>query len=143
MAMSRLAYSGGCNRASCDWIAAYQRGYVQLEAILRADRPAVFDAVSYRRLQRNRVRRVAERLGVPATVVLLDVSTDEARARMERNRFTRERVDVPIADFLEVSEGMQWPEPDEAVIRYSPDEPLADWVTRVVRPLLMHAEVPA
>jgi len=126
-----------------DWIVAYQRGYAELEAVLRAGGSAVFDAVSYRRLQRNRVRRVAERVGVPATLVLLDVSADEARARMERNRFTRERVDVPIADFLEVSEGMQWPEPDEAVIRYSPDEPLADWVTRVVRPLLMHAEVPA
>jgi len=92
-----------------DWIAAYQRGYAELEAILRAGRPAVFDAVSYRRLQRNRVRRVAERLGAPATLVLLDVSADEARARMERNRFTRERVDVPIESFREVAEGMQWP----------------------------------
>lgn len=126
-----------------DWIAAYQRGYAELEAHLRAGRPSVFDAVSFRRLQRNRVRRVAERLGVPATLVLLDVTADEAWARMERNRFTRERVDVPIESFREVAEGMQWPESDEAVIRYSPGEPLPDWVERVVRPLLVAAEVPA
>jgi predicted kinase len=125
-----------------DWIAAYQRGYAELESVLREGRSAVFDAVSYRRLQRNRVRRVAERLGVPATVVLLDVSADEARARLERNRFTRERVNVPMADFLEVAEGMQWPDPDEEVVRYSPDEPLADWVERVVRPLLALDQVP-
>lgn len=125
--------------ARADWVAAYRRGYAELEDALRADRSAVFDAVSYRRLQRNRVRRVAERLGVPATVVLLDVSADEARARLERNRFTGERVDVPMADFLEVAGGMQWPEPDEAVIRYRPDEPLAEWVERVVRPMLAPA----
>lgn len=128
--------------ARADWIAAYQRGYAELEAILRVGRSAVFDAVSYRRLQRNRVRRVAERLGVPATVVLLDVSIDEARTRLERNRFTRERVNVPMADFLEVAEGMQWPDPDEAVIRYRPDEALADWVERVVRPMLAPTRVP-
>lgn len=126
-----------------DWIAAYQRGYAELEALLRAGRQAVFDAVSYRRLQRNRVRRVAERLGVPATTVLLDVSAEEARARMQRNRFTGERVNVPMESFLEVAEGMQWPGPDEPTIRYSPNEPLADWVERVVRPLMMPVEVPA
>ena len=126
-----------------DWIAAYQRGYAELEVILREGRSAVFDAVSYRRLQRNRVRRVAERLGVPATVVLLDVSVEEARARLERNRFTRERVDVPMADFLEVAGGMQGPDPDEETIRYQPDEPLAAWVERVVRPMLASDRVPA
>ena len=125
-----------------DWIAAYQRGYAELEEALRAGRSAVFDAVSYRRLQRNRVRRVAERLGVPTTVVLLDVSVDEARARLERNRFTRERVHVPMADFLEVVAGMQWPEPDEETIRYDPVEPLGAWIDRVVRPLLAPDRVP-
>ena len=125
-----------------DWIAAYRRGYAELEAILRDGRSAVFDAVSYRRLQRNRVRRVAERLGVPATVVLLDVSPDEARARIERNRFIRARVSVPLEAFAEVADHMQWPEPDEDVIRYRPAEPLADWVDRVVRPLLTPQEVP-
>jgi predicted kinase len=126
-----------------DWIAAYQRGYAELEALLPEGRSVVFDAVSYRRLQRNRVRRVAERLGVPATVVLLDVSVDQARSRLERNRLTRERVNVPMESFLEVAGGMQWPDPDEAVIRYSPDEPLAEWVERVVRPMLTGATVPA
>ena len=125
-----------------DWITAYQRGYAELEEALRAGKSAVFDAVSYRRLQRNRVRRVAERLGVPTTVVLLDVSVDEARARLERNRFTRERVNVPMADFLEVADGMQWPEPDEVTVRYSPDEPLGAWIDRVVRPLLALDRVP-
>ena len=128
--------------ARADWIAAYQRGYAELETVLREGRSAIFDAVSYRRLQRNRVRRVAERLGIPATVVLLDVSVDEARARLERNRFTRERVNVPMADFLEVAGGMQWPGADEEVIRYSPDQPLAAWVERVVRPLLAVDRVP-
>ncbi len=128
--------------ARADWIAAYQRGYAEVEVILRDGGSAVFDAVSYRRLQRNRVRRVAERLDVPATVVLLDVSVDEARARLERNRFTRERVNVPMESFLEVAEGMQWPDPDETVIRYSPDEPLTDWVGRIVRPLLAPAVSP-
>jgi predicted kinase len=120
-----------------DWIAAYQAAYRDVEAALDAGESIVFDAVSYRRLQRNRVRRIAEARGVLATVVLLDISPQVARARLEVNRRTRERVNVPSGDFAEVVAGMQPPEPGEETIRYRSDEPIDIWIERVARPLLM------
>ena len=122
------------------WIAAYRLGYVRLEAALREGWSAVFDAVSYRRLQRNRVRRVAETLGIPAVIVSLEVTSEEANGRRIRNRLTGERVDVPSEDFREVASGMQRPELDEPCIHYHPSEPINAWIERVARPLLTAAE---
>jgi hypothetical protein len=129
-----------------DWIAAYQRGYAELEALLPEGRSVVFDAVSYRRLQRNRVRRVAERLGVPGHRRSRSMSrSTRSRSRLERYRLTRERGER--ADG-ELPRGRRWhavgPNPDEAVIRYSPDEPLARVASSaLVRPMLTGATVPA
>lgn len=123
-----------------EWIAAYQAAYREVEAALSDGRVVVFDAVSYRRVQRDRVRRIANRFGVPMTIVYLDVDPDQARARLEANRRAPLRVNVPDVDFEEVASGMQPPMDDEPHIRYRPDEPIFDWIDRAVAPLLAESD---
>jgi predicted kinase len=123
-----------------EWIAAYQAAHREVEAALAAGLSVVFDAVSYRRTQRDRIRRIASKHGVPMTVVHLNVSADEARARLIANRASPTRVNVPEEDFNEVAGGMQPPDQNESFVNYRPDEPVDAWIARVIAPLLKEPE---
>lgn len=132
---------GGQRVGRPEWIDAYRLAYREVETELAAGRSVVFDAVGYRRVQRERARRIAAAYGVVVAVIFLDVTLDEARARLAANRERRTRRDVPTDDFLEVAEGLQPPLPDEEpVLRYRPDEPLDYWIDRVIIPLLCRGE---
>lgn len=115
-----------------EWIAAYRAAYEQLERALAASESVVFDAVSYRKVQRDRIRRIASKHGVPLTIIYLDVAPDVARARMVANRLTPVRPNVPDADFNEVCAGMQPPMAGETWIAYDPKEPLERWIRREI-----------
>ena len=124
-----------------EWIAAYQAAYRVVEDALAAGHSVVLDAVSYRRTQRERVRRIAAKHGVPMTVIYLDVTPEQATARMTANRLNPTRANVPDLDFEEVAAGMQPPREDEPVVRYRPEEPAAAWIDRVIAPMLALAGV--
>lgn len=119
-----------------EWIAAYQAAYKLVESALLEGRPVVFDAVSYRRVQRDRIKRIADKHGVPMTVIYLDVPPRDAKARIVANRANPVRVSVPSADFEEVAAGMQPPGVDERVLIYRPSEAVDEWVDRMIAPLL-------
>lgn len=119
-----------------EWIAAYQAAYGEVEAAFTDGKSVVFDAVSYRRAQRDRIRRIAGKYNVPMTIVYLDVTRNEANARLAANRFNPSRVNVPDDDFAEISSGMQPPDEDELFVRYHPSELIDDWIERVIKPLL-------
>jgi len=119
-----------------EWIAAYRAAYRQVETELESGRSVVFDAVSYRRTQRERIRRIAAKHDVPMTVVYLDVSPAEAKQRLAANRENPVRGNVPDPDFAEVAAGMQFPLEDEQVVRYRPNEPVGVWIERVIVPML-------
>lgn len=119
-----------------EWIAAYRAAYREVETALTAGRSVTFDAVSFRRTQRDRMRRIADKFGVPLIVIYLDVPAELANARRVANRCNPMRVDVPDADFIEIEGGMQRPGDDEAQVRYRPPEPLDQWIERVIKPLM-------
>jgi len=119
-----------------EWIAAYRAAYQLVDDTLDTGKSVVFDAVSYRRSHRERVRRIAATHGVPVTIIYLDVPEEQARARLVANRSSPYRVNVPDIDFDEVARGMQPPEDDERFTRYRPDEPVTAWIDRLVVPML-------
>jgi predicted kinase len=119
-----------------DWIAAYQEAYRKVESALDQGQSVVFDAVSYRRTQRDRIRRIAAKHDVPMTTIYLDVPPEEARTRLQANRNSPARANVSKTDFDEVAAGMQPPQDDEPVVRYRPDEPVDIWIERVISPML-------
>jgi predicted kinase len=117
-----------------DWIEAYRRSYRRLEQVLRAGHSGVFDATSYRRVQRQRLRRLADACGVPMTVIYLDVAAAEARRRIDANRVNSVRVNVPDEDFATVANQLQPPGEDEDWLRYDPAIPVDQWVDQVLAP---------
>lgn len=120
-----------------EWIAAYRAAYVQVEEALAGGKSVVFDAVSYRRLQRDRIGRIATKHGTPMTIIYLDVDPELAKNRLTDNRANPVRPNVPNADFDEVSSGMQPPMSDEAWIAYNPVESLDAWIRREITPLVV------
>lgn len=117
------------------WVASYKVAYARLEETLDAGRSAVFDATGYRRFHRDRARRLAATRGIPSTVIVMDVSREEAQARRDANRRTPVRPNVPDSDFEMVSREMQRPGPEEPSVTYHPSEPVDEWIDRVIRPL--------
>jgi predicted kinase len=104
--------------------------------VLGAGKPAVFDATGYRRVDRDRLRRIAAAHGVPVVVIWLDISSKEARRRLDENRRTGERWNVPDEDFALISEGFEPPGADEEVVRYDGATAIDDWIDRVLVPAL-------
>jgi len=122
-----------------DWRAAFQRSYRRLHGVLDEGRSAVWDTASYRRAQRERIRGVAEQYGAASYLIYPATPEAEARSRLERNRETGERWDVPDESFYEVARDFEMPGPDEAPIRYSPEVPIDRWLEDAIAPLIESA----
>jgi predicted kinase len=100
-----------------DWIAAYRASYRRLEEALRDGKSVVFDATSYRKTQRRRLRRMADAHRVPTTVVYLDISAQEAQRRRSENQHCSVRAGVS---------------DDEEILRYDATLPVDDWIDNVL-----------
>jgi predicted kinase len=123
-----------------EWITAYQAAYCEVDEAFAQGRSVVFDAVSYRRNQRDRIRRIAAKHGVPMTIVYFDVTPEEAKTRVAANRQNPVRVNVPDEDMAEIAAGMQPPRDDEHAVRYHPSEPIESWIDRVIQPLMKETD---
>lgn len=123
-----------------EWIAAYQAAYGEVEAALAKGHSVVFDAVSYRRTQRERIRRIADKFNASTTIVYLEVTAEEAKTRVAANRRNPVRVNVPDEEMAEIAAGMQPPQDDECAVVYHPSEPVEAWIDRVIQPLLKETD---
>jgi predicted kinase len=113
-----------------EWAATYREAYRRLEALLRDGHTIVYDAVNYRRVQRDQLRRIARRCDVTAQVVFVTTSAERARQRLECNRVQQTRFDVRDEDFAEVAGRFEPPTADEHVLHYDGDEPVEQWLAR-------------
>ena len=119
-----------------DWVMAYRSGYQDTERHLADGHSVVFDSVGFRRKDRDRLRRTAERFDADALVVWLDLPANLARLRLEGNRIKPIRPNVPIANFEQIVREFEPPEADETWVAYEPNEAIEQWVERVLRPAL-------
>lgn len=119
-----------------DWLVAFQTSYRRLMRLLDQGRSVVWDATSYYRAQRDRVRRVAEAHRARVALIYLDTPAEVTRARIDRNRVVRSRWDIPDDDFTSISLAMEPPGDDERPIRYSPEFPIDEWMTTTIAPLV-------
>lgn len=119
-----------------DWLTAFQISYRRLIRLLDQGRSVVWDATSYYRAQRDRVRRVAGEHGARVALIYLDTPEEMARARIERNRVVRSRWDIPDDAFTSLSLALEPPTADEDPIRFAPEDDLDDWMNRQIAPWL-------
>ncbi len=113
------------------WSAAYRRGEELLTAGLRAGERVIWDGVAFRRVIRDRLRRVAARDGAGVLVVHVTTDTDVIAARRARNLIEPVRGDVDDATFGMVRERFQEPADDEWVVRFDGREAVDEWVRGV------------
>lgn len=97
----------------------------------------MWDATTYYRAQRDRVRKAAAGQGAEVVLIYLDTPLGEARSRLDRNRVVRSRWDIPDdVHFLSISRDLEPPGADEHPIRYTPETPLTAWMNETIAPLL-------
>ncbi|CAN5561481.1 hypothetical protein BH09CHL1_BH09CHL1_26920 [soil metagenome] len=119
-----------------DWLVAFQTSYRRLIQAIERGESVVWDATTYYRAQRDRVRKVAVKYGAEVVLVYVDTPASVARSRLERNRVVRSRWDIPDDEFTTISRALEPPTADEFPLRYSPDVPLDHWMTTIIAPLL-------
>lgn len=113
-----------------EWAATYREAYRRVETLLREEHTVVYDAVNYRRVQRDQLRRIARQCGAEAQVIWVATSADQARQRLELNRLHQTRFDVRDEDFGEVRSRFEPPTADEHVLHYDGAEPVEQWLVQ-------------
>ncbi len=110
-----------------EWAATYREAYRRAEVLLREGYTVVYDAVNYRRVQRDQLRRIARRCDAGAQVIWVTTSAAQARQRLQLNRVRQTRNNVRDDDFREVASRFEPPTADEHVLHYDGNEPIEQW----------------
>jgi predicted kinase len=111
-----------------DWDKTYQEAYRRIESFLAQGKSVIYDAPSFTKEQRNQLRAIAHRYGLPTKVIFVDVPEHVVRERWLQNRRTGNRFDVRDDDFAQVVNNFQPPTNEEDVISYDQTLPLNDWI---------------
>jgi predicted kinase len=114
--------------SQADWARSYAEAHRRLDAALAAGQSVIYDATNFQRKERDRLRDIATRHGLPATVVYLNLPAAEVRRRWLDNRASGVRYDVRDEDFAQVADNFE-PPADEDVIIYDGTQPVAEWVS--------------
>jgi predicted kinase len=118
-----------------EWNDTYAEAYRRIEACLKNARSVIYDETNFARLQRNRLRAIADTQGAATHVVYIAVPEPEARRRWIRNRSTRKRGDIRDDDFVYVAQRFEPPASDEAAITCESTQSVPEWIDLVVRSL--------
>lgn len=118
------------------WRDAYLAAYRELDAALTGGRSVLFDSVGHTRKNRERLRRRARQCGAGTLAIWLDVTADEANQRRIDNQATPVRAHVPDSGFAEIVSHFEPLQRDEPHLTYRPAEPPAEWIDRVLAPVV-------
>lgn len=113
-----------------EWARTYREAYRHVEALLCEGRSVLYDAVNYRRVQRDQLRRIAWRCGAATQVVWVTTPAAQAQERLAANRVHPVRFDVRDEDFAEVVRRFEPPTADEHVLHYRNAELIEPWLMR-------------
>jgi predicted kinase len=119
-----------------DWLRAYRTALEATAAALGSGKSVIFDSVGHTRKNRQRLRRLAERVPARPLLIWLDLSPAEARARLQRNDSAPVRQQVPIESFERIVDEFEAPTPDEPLVRYRPEIDMRAWIETTLRPAL-------
>ncbi len=118
------------------WIAAYRRGEASLRAELASGRQVVYDAVTFRWVQREKLRRLAREFGQDVLVVQVTTPLAANLARQRANAVRPTRPSVDEETFEMVRSRFEPPRPGEWAVDYDGTEPVDAWLDRVGATLL-------
>ncbi|HEX6484328.1 MAG TPA: ATP-binding protein [Ktedonobacteraceae bacterium] len=116
-----------------DWDITYQEAYRRIDSFLAQGKSVIYDAPSFTKEQRDQLRAIAHRYGLPTKVIFVDVPESVVRERWLQNKRTENRFDVRDDDFALVVDNFQPPTDEEDVIRYDQSLPLDEWIHKVFK----------
>lgn len=116
------------------WIKAFRIAYQETENALKQGKSVIFDATNFLKKERDKIRKIANDLGVENRVVLIDVPRNAAKSRLLENRKNQHRKNVSDSDWEEVTTQFETPESDENVIIYDQQkDDLKNWIEKNIK----------
>jgi len=118
----------GASISSLEWEGTYQESYRRLDHFLSEGQSVVYDATNFTREQRDRLRIIAMKHGLPSKVIYLDVPEAVVWECWQQNRETGNRFDVRDEDFAQVVDNFQPPTSEENVVVYNQTLSVSEWI---------------
>ena len=111
-----------------DWAKTYELSYKKTAELLNKDKSVIYDATNFTFDQRQKLKDIAQRNKALARVLYVNVSEDEARRRLLKNRREEGRYDVRDEDFEEVAKNFQAPAQKEQPLEYNYSASMKEWI---------------
>lgn len=117
-----------------DWQQIFNESFQLVRRSLQRGKPVIHDSANQTRHSRDQLRAIAQELGVPATVIVVDVPPELARQRWQANKDSKTRMSLPEWAINAATANYEPPADDEEVIIYTlPDQADPDrWVNDIV-----------
>ncbi|HEX4954067.1 MAG TPA: AAA family ATPase [Thermoanaerobaculia bacterium] len=122
--------AGGLGIPEAEWARTHHEALGQLEGLLGTGSSVIIDDTNCFRFLRDAYRAVADRHGLPTTVIYLDRPLELLLARIEENEATQARPAIAAAVLTDLALKFEPPGPDEQVLNVPPDASVDEWVAR-------------
>lgn len=110
------------------WNRIYQEMYQRIKDSLSSGRSVVHDTGNFTKYERDLVKKIASEQEIEAVTIFINIPTAEAYKRLQNNRQSKDRFDVPDDDFYGVVEEMEAPNVDEKHLVIKWDENFEKWI---------------
>lgn len=100
------------------WDKIYQDMYKRIESSLKNGETVLQDAGNFTRYERGLVQDIARKHGIEFSTIFVNTPVEIAKERMNKNRETKERIDVSNEDFQSTLAELEPPLEDEHPIEF-------------------------
>lgn len=115
------------------WDRIYMDMYQRIKNELEMGNTVIHDTGNFTLKERNRVRNIADKLGIPAITIYVQTKTPVAKKRLLSNRTSKERFDVSDKDFESTVKEMEPPTEAETHLVYTPSDPMDEWIHKHIQ----------
>lgn len=113
------------------WDRNYQEMYSQIESELGKGNTVVHDTGNFTVYERGLVRNIAEKLGIEAIAVFVNIPVETARQRLQDNRRASSRFDITDESFESAVAEMEAPQVSEKHLVFDGTIPVDEWIISV------------
>lgn len=110
------------------WDEVYQQMYSQIEKLLRQGKTVICDTGNFTKYERGLFKKIADKLGIKAKTVFIDIPKKIAKQRFLENKLVKNRFDISERSFEEAVAEMEPPTQEENVIVYDGKTDINKWI---------------
>ncbi len=111
-----------------DWNYVYSQAFKKLEGLLAEGKSVIFDGASLKRTERDTSKGIAEKQGVPSSLIYVKTNMEEIKRRQLKNKKLKTRGHVKIVTLKKAGEMFEEPTADENAIIYNGEVDLGEWI---------------